>query len=121
MPGDSHLFPDTDWLIGNHSDELTPWIPVIAARYLVVVGKQEERNKSIITYTCLVKTAAFAATSGVLASFASCDANRLFLQNVFLLQRSPDTVFIFLWNSVQCFAFEVQTEFCIYSLNMNLV
>ncbi|XP_053921489.1 probable tRNA (uracil-O(2)-)-methyltransferase isoform X2 [Cuculus canorus] len=32
MPGDSHLFPDADWLIGNHSDELTPWIPVIAAR-----------------------------------------------------------------------------------------
>ncbi|KAM6075894.1 putative tRNA (uracil-O(2)-)-methyltransferase isoform 2-T2 [Chlamydotis macqueenii] len=32
MPGDSHLFPNTDWLIGNHSDELTPWIPVIAAR-----------------------------------------------------------------------------------------
>uniref|UniRef100_A0A8C0FGQ7 tRNA (uracil-O(2)-)-methyltransferase n=1 Tax=Bubo bubo TaxID=30461 RepID=A0A8C0FGQ7_BUBBB len=32
LPGDSHLFPDTDWLIGNHSDELTPWIPVIAAR-----------------------------------------------------------------------------------------
>ncbi|NXJ10363.1 TRM44 methyltransferase, partial [Odontophorus gujanensis] len=32
VPGDSHLFPDTDWLIGNHSDELTPWIPVIAAR-----------------------------------------------------------------------------------------
>ncbi|XP_061769870.1 probable tRNA (uracil-O(2)-)-methyltransferase isoform X1 [Nerophis ophidion] len=31
-PGDSFLFPDTDWLIGNHSDELTPWIPVIAAR-----------------------------------------------------------------------------------------
>ncbi|KAK2521474.1 Trmt44, partial [Columba guinea] len=32
IPGDSHLFPDTDWLIGNHSDELTPWIPVIASR-----------------------------------------------------------------------------------------
>ncbi|XP_042663649.1 probable tRNA (uracil-O(2)-)-methyltransferase [Tyto alba] len=32
VPGDSQLFPDTDWLIGNHSDELTPWIPVIAAR-----------------------------------------------------------------------------------------
>ncbi|XP_009998600.1 PREDICTED: probable tRNA (uracil-O(2)-)-methyltransferase [Chaetura pelagica] len=32
VPGDSHLFPDADWLIGNHSDELTPWIPVIAAR-----------------------------------------------------------------------------------------
>lgn len=31
-PGDEFLFPSTDWLIGNHSDELTPWIPVIAAR-----------------------------------------------------------------------------------------
>ena len=25
-------FPDYNWLIGNHSDELTPWIPLIAAR-----------------------------------------------------------------------------------------
>ncbi|XP_020020922.2 probable tRNA (uracil-O(2)-)-methyltransferase isoform X1 [Castor canadensis] len=31
-PGDKTLFPDADWLIGNHSDELTPWIPVITAR-----------------------------------------------------------------------------------------
>ncbi|XP_057711163.1 probable tRNA (uracil-O(2)-)-methyltransferase [Corythoichthys intestinalis] len=31
-PGRSFLFPETDWLIGNHSDELTPWIPVTAAR-----------------------------------------------------------------------------------------
>ncbi|XP_076992410.1 putative tRNA (uracil-O(2)-)-methyltransferase isoform X1 [Tamandua tetradactyla] len=31
-PNDENLFPDADWLIGNHSDELTPWIPVIAAR-----------------------------------------------------------------------------------------
>uniref|UniRef100_UPI00358FE819 probable tRNA (uracil-O(2)-)-methyltransferase n=1 Tax=Myxine glutinosa TaxID=7769 RepID=UPI00358FE819 len=31
-PGDGSLFPEVDWLIGNHSDELTPWIPVIAAR-----------------------------------------------------------------------------------------
>ncbi|XP_061276933.1 probable tRNA (uracil-O(2)-)-methyltransferase isoform X2 [Bos javanicus] len=31
-PNDKSLFPDVDWLIGNHSDELTPWIPVIAAR-----------------------------------------------------------------------------------------
>ncbi|XP_038054849.1 probable tRNA (uracil-O(2)-)-methyltransferase [Patiria miniata] len=31
-PSDSFLFPDYDWLIGNHSDELTPWIPVMAAR-----------------------------------------------------------------------------------------
>ncbi|KAK0174846.1 hypothetical protein PV327_010569 [Microctonus hyperodae] len=32
IPSSSSLFPNTDWLIGNHSDELTPWIPVIAAR-----------------------------------------------------------------------------------------
>lgn len=31
-PSSDCLFPDCDWLIGNHSDELTPWIPVIAAR-----------------------------------------------------------------------------------------
>lgn len=31
-PSNGFLFPTTDWLIGNHSDELTPWIPVIAAR-----------------------------------------------------------------------------------------
>ncbi|XP_070614216.1 LOW QUALITY PROTEIN: probable tRNA (uracil-O(2)-)-methyltransferase [Erythrolamprus reginae] len=28
----NHLYPEVDWLIGNHSDELTPWIPVMAAR-----------------------------------------------------------------------------------------
>lgn len=32
VPSSKNLFPNTDWLIGNHSDELTPWIPVIAAR-----------------------------------------------------------------------------------------
>ncbi|XP_039607553.1 probable tRNA (uracil-O(2)-)-methyltransferase isoform X1 [Polypterus senegalus] len=32
IPSDSFLFPNFDWLIGNHSDELTPWIPVIASR-----------------------------------------------------------------------------------------
>ncbi|CAG9114705.1 unnamed protein product [Plutella xylostella] len=31
-PSDLNLFPNTDWIIGNHSDELTPWIPVVAAR-----------------------------------------------------------------------------------------
>uniref|UniRef100_A0A6P7FEL0 tRNA (uracil-O(2)-)-methyltransferase n=3 Tax=Diabrotica virgifera virgifera TaxID=50390 RepID=A0A6P7FEL0_DIAVI len=25
-------FPDATWLIGNHSDELTPWLPVIALK-----------------------------------------------------------------------------------------
>lgn len=32
VPSSSFLFPDADWIIGNHSDELTPWVPVIAAR-----------------------------------------------------------------------------------------
>ncbi|GAB1607226.1 probable tRNA (uracil-O(2)-)-methyltransferase [Argonauta hians] len=31
-PSAETLFPEYDWIIGNHSDELTPWIPVIAAR-----------------------------------------------------------------------------------------
>ncbi|XP_076434847.1 putative tRNA (uracil-O(2)-)-methyltransferase [Babylonia areolata] len=31
-PSADNLFPEFDWIIGNHSDELTPWIPVIAAR-----------------------------------------------------------------------------------------
>ncbi|RZB66671.1 tRNA (uracil-O(2)-)-methyltransferase [Asbolus verrucosus] len=26
------IFPNATWIIGNHSDELTPWIPVIASR-----------------------------------------------------------------------------------------
>lgn len=34
-PSESFLFPGTDWLIGNHSDELTPWISVIAARRVI--------------------------------------------------------------------------------------
>ncbi|XP_065830712.1 probable tRNA (uracil-O(2)-)-methyltransferase isoform X2 [Oscarella lobularis] len=32
MPSNACLFPDADWIIGNHSDELTPWIPLMAAR-----------------------------------------------------------------------------------------
>ncbi|GLV32377.1 uncharacterized protein CBL_00914 [Carabus blaptoides fortunei] len=30
IPSSECLFPETDWLIGNHSDELTPWIPLRA-------------------------------------------------------------------------------------------
>ncbi|CAG4912021.1 unnamed protein product [Colias eurytheme] len=30
-PSDIYSFPEATWIIGNHSDELTPWIPVIAA------------------------------------------------------------------------------------------
>ncbi|KAJ8312403.1 hypothetical protein KUTeg_009776 [Tegillarca granosa] len=31
-PSADNTYPDYDWLVGNHSDELTPWIPVMAAR-----------------------------------------------------------------------------------------
>lgn len=30
--GPESLFPDCTWIIGNHSDELTPWIPVMALK-----------------------------------------------------------------------------------------
>lgn len=64
-PSDAHLFPETDWLIGNHSDELTPWIPVIAARssykcnfFLLPCcahnfdgSKYQRQNSSISQYT----------------------------------------------------------------------
>ena len=29
---DQSVFSDVEWIIGNHSDELTPWIPVLAAK-----------------------------------------------------------------------------------------
>lgn len=32
VPSEQSLCPDIDWIIGNHSDELSPWIPVMAAR-----------------------------------------------------------------------------------------
>ncbi|XP_050302720.1 probable tRNA (uracil-O(2)-)-methyltransferase [Anthonomus grandis grandis] len=30
--GPNSTFPDTSWILGNHSDELTPWIPVLALK-----------------------------------------------------------------------------------------
>ena len=30
IPGVETRFPGIDWILGNHSDELTPWIPVFA-------------------------------------------------------------------------------------------
>lgn len=32
VPSSATKYPEADWIIGNHSDELTPWIPVISAR-----------------------------------------------------------------------------------------
>nr|CAB3267262.1 probable tRNA (uracil-O(2)-)-methyltransferase [Phallusia mammillata] len=31
-PNDQELVAGYDWILGNHSDELTPWIPIMAAR-----------------------------------------------------------------------------------------
>ncbi|CAH8847717.1 unnamed protein product [Trichobilharzia szidati] len=31
-PENSNGFPEANWLIGNHSDELTPWLPVLACK-----------------------------------------------------------------------------------------
>lgn len=38
MPSEATQYPHYDWLIGNHCDELTPWIPLIAARFVVAMG-----------------------------------------------------------------------------------
>uniref|UniRef100_A0A1B6GY60 tRNA (uracil-O(2)-)-methyltransferase n=1 Tax=Cuerna arida TaxID=1464854 RepID=A0A1B6GY60_9HEMI len=38
IPSSDTVFPDTDWLLGNHSDELTVWIPVMAARSSYTCG-----------------------------------------------------------------------------------
>jgi len=52
-PTISGLFPDIDWLIGNHSDELTPWIPVMAARYVNTVSTYLVRCLLIFVHNIL--------------------------------------------------------------------
>ena len=37
VPSDSSIFPETDWIIGNHSDELSVWIPIIASRRFTLI------------------------------------------------------------------------------------
>jgi len=32
VPSEATKYPHYDWIIGNHSDELTPWLPLMAAR-----------------------------------------------------------------------------------------
>ncbi|CAG8710095.1 11159_t:CDS:10, partial [Acaulospora morrowiae] len=49
-------FPNVDWLIGNHADELVPWIPIIAA-------KSSENTKFMVIPCC------FYALSGVKYNF----------------------------------------------------
>ncbi|KAH8418543.1 hypothetical protein KR009_012157, partial [Drosophila setifemur] len=55
-------FPEIDWLIGNHSDELSPWLPVLAGRsntnffllpccaFELSGAKFQRRNTSISAY-----------------------------------------------------------------------
>lgn len=50
-PSESFLFPDTDWLIGNHSDELTPWIPVIAARPVIRTHNLTQKLKCHLLFS----------------------------------------------------------------------
>lgn len=40
IPTEETVFTDFDWLLGNHSDELTPWIPVMALQSTVQRLKQ---------------------------------------------------------------------------------
>ncbi|KAI4905047.1 hypothetical protein NFI96_016023 [Prochilodus magdalenae] len=56
-PSASFLFPETDWLIGNHSDELTPWIPVIAGRQVIsssnlVLALKDHLISTKSSYSC---------------------------------------------------------------------
>ena len=43
-PSDVTVFPEYDWLIGNHSDELTPWIPLMAARCVLILLKTDTKS-----------------------------------------------------------------------------
>lgn len=38
--------PAATWLIGNHNDELTPWMPILAARYVHILIVSFKRRKS---------------------------------------------------------------------------
>ena len=64
-------WPGKDWLLGNHSDELTPWLPIMAARF----EREDVARPSIYYKTLLglgpatgpslaVLTASLASTSG---------------------------------------------------------
>lgn len=70
VPSDSSfVFPEYDWLIGNHSDELTPWIPYIAAKsayttrvfllpcctYDFTGKKYQRRDSAVSPYQCYLK------------------------------------------------------------------
>nr|CAG4650235.1 EOG090X07W1 [Sida crystallina] len=43
-PTEHTAFPQYDWLLGNHSDELTPWLPVMALNSSIQRASQLERR-----------------------------------------------------------------------------
>jgi hypothetical protein len=45
-PSLAFRFPGVDWILGNHSDELTPWIPVMA--FLSGMFKNFEVDEQIL-------------------------------------------------------------------------
>ncbi|XP_075145023.1 putative tRNA (uracil-O(2)-)-methyltransferase [Haematobia irritans] len=68
-PSSFSLPHDVNWIIGNHSDELSPWIPVLAAvsnyrmNYFLLPccafefsgGKFQRRNSSVSTYSDFIE------------------------------------------------------------------
>ena len=53
-PGNLDLIKDYDWILGNHSDELTPWIPVMAVRLVLqCAGRQLDASISKISILSL--------------------------------------------------------------------
>lgn len=64
IPTEDTTYPEADWLIGNHSDELTPWLPLLAKRsndhcqyfvlpccpYQLNGQKFQRQNSSLSTY-----------------------------------------------------------------------
>jgi len=41
---DETVFQDVDWIIGNHADELAPWIPIIASRSKPLTRLVKKKN-----------------------------------------------------------------------------
>ncbi len=86
-PSDSHLFPECDWLIGNHSDELTPWIPVIAARFQFALPLCFSRCLSVIACGNVASAHDFCSRSSYQCRFfvlpcCTWDFNRKFADKV---------------------------------------
>ncbi len=76
IPSDQYLFPDFDWLIGNHSDELTPWIPVMAARLTFL---ECDCAQGMCGYTAIYCSGCVEAIIGVSYTFRSSYKTKYFV------------------------------------------